>query len=220
MSAQRSVSPWWALVLIPVALGAGRLIGGLPVAPKPDTASTAARPVAPPSPVALREPDRAFTHGGAPGTPTETTPGSSGSAPQPVTSRAPEPQVAADGPVHWRSLTDAIDESRRTGKPVLLDFNADWCGPCQAMKHEMFESSSHARAIESAVLPVTIVDRQREMGANPADLEALQRKFQINAFPTLVVLCPATGKAARQEGYGGADMTEAWITQAAQAVRQ
>ena len=55
---------------------------------------------------------------------------------------------------------------------------------------------------------------------NPPDLQELQQRFDIKAFPTLIVLSPATGKAAKDVGYRGADGTEAWITQAAQAVRQ
>ena len=196
----------------------------MPVPPRPDTSTSAARPVTARAQDAVRAPDRAVTSGDAGASasePAQAQPmAADGSTPSPAAVPPAAAYESNGGGVRWWSFADAVDESRRTGKPLLLDFNADWCGPCQRMKHEVFESASHARAIENAVLPVTVVDRRREMGANPADLDQLQAKFQIHAFPTLVVLCPATGKAARQEGYGGPDMTEAWIAQAAQAVKQ
>jgi len=225
MSSPRSVSAWWALLLlVPLGLGAGQLIGRLPV----ENHTAAATPASTGGHAATGAATRADAGAldtGAPSTgdaaaaPAAEAPAAGApAAGAPASGAAPTSEAPAGGGLHWRSFTDAVDESRRTGKPVMLDFNADWCGPCQRMKAEVFESPSHARAIEAAVLPVTLVDRAREMGANPSDLAALQQRFQIRAFPTLIVISPATGKATKQEGYMGDQATEEWITQAAQAV--
>jgi len=147
-------------------------------------------------------------------------------APEPVTRvvevpqpEAPQPAAAAEIFSDWTSYSNAVAESERTGKPILIDFNAEWCPPCQRMKREAFEDRAHFDTIRKAVIPVSIVDRQREQGRNPREIDELQERFGIDAFPTLVVLSPRTGRAQKTVGYGGSDYVTWWITDAARQVR-
>lgn len=191
----------WLLlaVLVPAAF-----LGGQWLAKRPIAAAPAADAVAPGGGVAV-----------APGSPAPATPEVNRESFPPEAA----PEAAAAGGVNWRSMEAAIAESQRTGKPLLLDFNADWCPPCQRMKHEAFENADIARAVEAAVIPVSVVDRYRETGANPPEIDDLQRRFGIEAFPTLVVLSLKNGQFAKSEGYGGPDATRDWIVQNARQVR-
>jgi len=126
---------------------------------------------------------------------------------------------AGDGPTHWVAIGDAASASRTSGKPILYDFNAAWCPPCQALKREVFSDPSRASAVEAQVVPVTVVDRGREDGRNKPEVDELQRRFDVYALPTLVVLSPRTGRYEKREGYGDPQETLEWITRSARSVQ-
>jgi thiol:disulfide interchange protein len=119
----------------------------------------------------------------------------------------------------WTTYDAAMDESRRTGKPVMLDFNAEWCGPCQAMKRNVFDDAARGQAVRAMVIPVSITDRSREEGHNPAQTDELQARYQVDAFPTLVVFSPATGRMQQTKGFGYGDATLQWIKAAVRSVK-
>ena len=68
------------------------------------------------------------------------------------------------------------NEVLRSDKPVLLDFYADWCGPCKMLSpilHELAEEKSGALKVGKIN-----VDEQME----------LAMRFQVSSIPMLVVL--------------------------------
>ena len=107
--------------------------------------------------------------------------------------------------IAWREIGDAETLARQKSRPILYEFSAAWCGPCQLMQNEVFADPRTAEQIEHAYVPVRVVDRQREDGRNPLDVQALETRFHIRAFPTLVVADPDSGEVGRIEGYPGRD---------------
>jgi len=121
--------------------------------------------------------------------------------------------------VAWVEFARAEALARESGKPVLYDFTAEWCPPCNAMKEGLFSDEQHAKAIARVVVPVRVLDRAREEGRNAAWVDSLQRAYAVDGFPTLVVWSPSTGRSQRTIGYAGPENTLQWISRSAYAVQ-
>lgn len=116
--------------------------------------------------------------------------------------------------VHWVDPAAAPAIARAQGKPILYEFSAAWCGPCQKLQADVFAQDAWAREIESRAVPVRIVDRRVEDGHNTAVVDSLQRACAVTGFPTLAVV--TDGRILdRQEGYPGVMPTMRWLRNAA-----
>lgn len=102
---------------------------------------------------------------------------------------------AAGASPGWHTRTDeAFAEARKSGKPVLVDLYAQWCGWCKVMEREVFTTLKFQQYVERFVLLRVDVDD----GASGSEL---QSRFSADSLPTLLLLDPKQSLLGTIEGY-------------------
>ena len=99
---------------------------------------------------------------------------------------APLPQLATPvSTLEFRKIKTVADLDREVaaaaaaGRPVMLDFYADWCVSCKEMERDTFTDEQVQAALSDAVL------LKADVTANDADDQALLQRFEIFGPPTI-----------------------------------
>ena len=120
------------------------------------------------------------------------------------TKKAPAKKTKTATPKWLTSYKDAIAQSKKTGKPILMDFNATWCGPCHMLEDEVFKKPSFTAEAKNWVLLSVDIDKHPDLAEH----------YSAESIPLLVAVSPKGKTASRQPGYGGYDYTMKWIKDA------
>jgi thiol:disulfide interchange protein DsbD len=92
--------------------------------------------------------------------------------------------------VQWAPFTaERLAAAEQAGKPVVLDFYADWCIPCHELDRSTFTHPKVRQALSRFVaLKVDLTTDK------VADVQALRTRFGVNGVPTVLFLTPEGGE--------------------------
>jgi thiol:disulfide interchange protein len=94
--------------------------------------------------------------------------------------------------IEWYTdLEMALSEARQTNRPVLVDFTADWCPPCIAMKHDVWPDDNVERAVIGSYVPLLIdIDQDG----------AVAQRYGVEAIPSVLML-DGDGRVLRRANF-------------------
>lgn len=90
---------------------------------------------------------------------------------------------AREGPAWQPYSTSVLEAAKSAGKPVIIDFSADWCIPCKELDHYTF---SDPRVVELSKR-VTAVKADLTHYGSP-EAVAVRERFGVKGVPTVVFL--------------------------------
>ncbi|MCB0647559.1 MAG: thioredoxin family protein [Saprospiraceae bacterium] len=88
---------------------------------------------------------------------------------------------AGNSPFNSNDFDEAVKKASATGKPILINFYAEWCSPCKWMEETTFQDEKVIAIIESNFIALKI---------NIDDIQGLRlkEKFEIKFLPTLLII--------------------------------
>ena len=115
-------------------------------------------------------------------------------------------QVSAEEGAWLTDFAKAQAQAKAEKKMILMDFNgSDWCPPCKALRKEVLNSPTFIEFANKNLVLVDVdfprvkVQTEEQKRANVA----LQSKYHVEGYPTVIVLSSEGKELKKAVGYDG-----------------
>ncbi len=113
------------------------------------------------------------------------------------------PTPSGPRPFQWVPYEVALDRAEAENKLVMIDFFAEWCGPCKKMDAVTFHDARVAESIDAAYVPVQVDCESGRKGPGGLSGVELADRYDIKSYPTIVIARADGTVVERMSGYRG-----------------
>ena len=103
-----------------------------------------------------------------------------------------------EGIVWEKDFEKALALAKETGKPLMLDFSADWCKPCQVMDKEFWTLSEVVKAVQPFIAVKVNFDSERKV----------VKRYNVSAIPYVVFTDPVGNAITARLGFSKTKINE------------
>ena len=99
----------------------------------------------------------------------------------------------AESKVNWLyNMDDALSRAQSENKPIMIDFYADWCGPCRQLDRDTYSDDALSAFLNENLVCLKInVDKNKTLASN----------YNIVSIPAIVFLSPDGTRIGKWVGF-------------------